>query len=116
MIVTGQTGMDPLTLKTSPIFEEEVTQAFQNINDLILLTLKKEGRTIEEGKTGWDYVVKLHAYLVNLSTMRDEARETMVRHIKKFCPNHQPLFTMVGVESLPFPEHHIELEVDIWLK
>ncbi|KAB8275158.1 hypothetical protein BDV30DRAFT_247903 [Aspergillus minisclerotigenes] len=116
MIVTGHTGMDALTLKTSPIFEEEVTQAFQNINDLILLTLKKEGRTIEEGKTGWDYVVKLHAYLVNLSTMRDEARETMVRHIKKFCPNHQPLFTMVGVESLPFPEHHIELEVDIWLK
>ncbi|KAJ6071166.1 hypothetical protein N7499_009180 [Penicillium canescens] len=116
MIVTGQTGMNPLSLETSPNFDQEVTQAFQNVNDLILHTLKDARSSVSiEQNRGWDYVVKIRAFIVNLSNTREQAREQMVRNIKKWCPNHQPLFTMVGVETLPFPEHHVEIEVDIWL-
>ncbi|KAJ5981766.1 hypothetical protein N7522_013394 [Penicillium canescens] len=116
MIVTGQTGMNPLSLETSPNFDQEVTQAFQNVNDLILHTLKDARSSVSiEQNRGWDYVVKIRVFIVNLSNTREQAREQMVRNIKKWCPNHQPLFTMVGVETLPFPEHHVEIEVDIWL-
>ena len=57
----------------------------------------------------------LRAYFVGLSAVRDEARAIMARHMKKSCPNHQPLFTMTRIESLPFEEHRVELEVDVWL-
>ncbi|GLA28362.1 hypothetical protein M752DRAFT_335939 [Aspergillus phoenicis ATCC 13157] len=115
LVVTGQTGMNPLTRETSPKIEEQIAQAFNNIYDLIIHTLVQEGHAIEENSTGWDYVVKLRAFLVGLSGMRVEARENMVHNIKKWCPRHQPLFTMVGLESLPFPEHLVEFEVDVWI-
>ncbi|KAB8227251.1 hypothetical protein ETB97_006161 [Aspergillus alliaceus] len=115
LVVTGQTGMNPLTRVTSPKIEEQIAQAFNNINDLIIHTLVQEGHAIEEDSTGWDYVVKLRAFFVGLSGMRVEARENMVHYIKKWCPRHQPLFTMVGIESLPFPEHLVEFEVDVWI-
>ncbi|PLN83664.1 Endoribonuclease L-PSP/chorismate mutase-like protein [Aspergillus taichungensis] len=112
IIVTGQTGMNPITLQTSADIGEQVAQAFENINNLIVHALGKEGHPAHhEGKSGWEHVVKLHAYFVGLSSIRDQARALMVRSIKQWCPNHQPLFTMVGIESLPFPEHHVELEV-----
>lgn len=108
-------GMDPLTRNTSLKIEEQIAQAFNNVNNLIVHTLIHEGRDIEEGRTGWDYVVKLRAFFVGLSTMRAQARENMVHYIRKWCPHHQPLFTMVGIESLPFPEHLVEFEVDVWI-
>jgi enamine deaminase RidA (YjgF/YER057c/UK114 family) len=108
--------MNPLSLETSPNFDQEAAQAFQNVNDLIVQTLKDARSSVSiEQDRGWDYVVKIRAFIVGLSSIREQAREQMVRNIKKWCPNHQPLFTMVGVESLPFPEHHVEIEVDIWL-
>ena len=107
--------MDPLTRETSPKIDEQIAQAFNNINDLIIHTLAQEGHTIEANSTGWDYVVKLRAFFVRLSGMRVEARENMVHHITKWCPHHQPLFTMVGIESLPLPEHLVEFEVDVWI-
>ncbi|RAH70371.1 YjgF-like protein [Aspergillus aculeatinus CBS 121060] len=116
MIITGQTGMDPVTCQTAPDLEAQVAQAFENIKALIERTLQQaQHPAYQEGKSGWEHVVKLHAYFVGLSAVRDEARAIMVRHIKQACPNHQPLFTMVGIESLPFPEHRVELEVDVWI-
>ncbi|CAI7599905.1 unnamed protein product [Penicillium bialowiezense] len=116
MIITGQTGMNPLTLKTSLNFDEEAAQAFQNVNDLIVHTLRDAQPSVSiDRNKGWDRVVKIRAFIVDLSGIREQARKQMVHNIKKWCPNHQPLFTMVGVESLPFPEHHVEIEVDVWL-
>lgn len=109
-------GMNPLTLKTSLNFDEEAAQAFQNVNDLIVHTLRDAQPSVSiDRNKGWDRVVKIRAFIVNLSGIQEQARKQMVNNIKKWCPNHQPLFTMVGVESLPFPEHHVEIEVDVWL-
>ncbi|PWY72805.1 hypothetical protein BO83DRAFT_427424 [Aspergillus eucalypticola CBS 122712] len=94
LIVTGQSKFAYLSRRP----------AFENIKSLI-------ERTFQQA----EYVVKLHAYVVGLSAVRGEARAIMVRHIKKACPNHQALFTTVGIESLPFAEHRVELEVDVWL-
>ncbi|GFF34212.1 hypothetical protein IFM51744_02375 [Aspergillus udagawae] len=98
-----------------PNVEDQIAQAFNNVNDLIIHSLIQEGHAIEEGRTGWDYVVKLCAFFVGLSGMRVKARENMVHNIKNWCHLHQPLFTVVGIESLPFPEHLVEFEVDVWI-
>ncbi|PYI13052.1 hypothetical protein BO86DRAFT_441745 [Aspergillus japonicus CBS 114.51] len=117
MIVTGQTGMNPTTCQTAPDLAAQVAQAFANIGSLIERTLRQaEHPAHQAGKSGWEYVVKLHAYFVGLSAVRDDARALMVRHIQQACPHHPPLFTMVGVESLPFPEHRVELEADVWIR
>lgn len=108
-------GMYPLTRNTSPKLEEQIAQAFNNVNDLIIHTLVQAGHAIEENRSGWDYGVKLCAYFVALSDIQKQARENMVHYIRKWCPHHQPLFTMVGIESLPFPEHLVEFEVDVWI-
>lgn len=63
-----------------------------------------------DNKTGWDHAVKIRAYLVGLSKIRDEARKVMVRYIRQWCPDHQSLFTMLG------PEYRVEIEVDVWIK
>jgi hypothetical protein len=81
-------GMDPLTRKSSPNVEDQIAQAFNNVNDLIIHTLTQEGHAVEEGRTGWDYVVKLRAFFVGLSGMRVKARENMVHSIKNWCPHH----------------------------
>lgn len=104
--------MDLDTLQTNPDIDEQVAQAFKNINNLIIRTLEHAGHPAQNrGKSGWGLVVNLRAYFVGLSNIRSRARDTMVRAIKQWCPDHQPLFTMVGIESLPFPEHRVELEV-----
>jgi enamine deaminase RidA (YjgF/YER057c/UK114 family) len=109
-------GMNPLTLQTSSSFDEEAAQAFQNVSDLIVQTLKQAKPSLNiDQDNGWDHVVKIRAFIVGLSNIREQAREQMVCNIKRWCPNHQPLFTMVGVESLPFPEHHVEIEADVLL-
>ncbi|KAL2837217.1 Endoribonuclease L-PSP/chorismate mutase-like protein [Aspergillus pseudodeflectus] len=115
LVITGQTGMDPLTRVTSPDIEAQIAQAFRNVDDLIIHTLAHAGNATKDKGTGWDNVVKLRAYFVGLSTMREQARQLMVQYIRQWCPRHQPLFTMVGIESLPFPEHRVEFEVDVWI-
>lgn len=109
--------MDPLTQQTSSNFDDEVAQAFKNVNDIIVHTLDAAGLSAKvDQRTGWNFVVKIRAYVVGLSKVQEMARTEMVRNIKMWCPDHQPLFTLVGVESLPFPEHHVEIEADIWVR
>ncbi|RAH41211.1 uncharacterized protein BO95DRAFT_518139 [Aspergillus brunneoviolaceus CBS 621.78] len=82
MIITGQTGRDPVTCQTAPDLEAQVAQAFENIKALIERTLQQaQHPAYKEGKSGWELVVKLHAYFVGLSAVRDEARAIMVRHM-----------------------------------
>ncbi|KAL4981945.1 hypothetical protein BDW68DRAFT_192564 [Aspergillus falconensis] len=114
IIVTA--GMSPFTSQTSPDPKDQVAQAFEKIKFLIKQTLRQASYpAYHEGMSGWEYFVKLRAYFVGLSAVQDEARTIMARHIKKLCLNHQPLFTMTGIESLPFEERRVELEVDVRL-
>ncbi|GKU08558.1 l-psp endoribonuclease family [Fusarium langsethiae] len=123
MEVTGQIGKDPLSdgaQQQSMSLEEEVDQAFRNVNSAILSTLEQANhplfaKTKANGKSGWDLVVKLRSFHVGLAKNDAFLREVMVKNIKLWCPQHQPLFTMVGIEALPFPRVNVELEVDVHL-
>jgi enamine deaminase RidA (YjgF/YER057c/UK114 family) len=83
---------------------------------LILYALEKANHpAVAENKTGWDRVIKLRTYHVNLPETRDQVIELMVQHVKKWCRNHTPTWTMLGMHSLPFSEQDLEIEVDIYL-
>lgn len=78
--------------------KQEIDQAFANVD----LNLKHAG-----GK-GWDQVFRVNSYHTDLT---DEVSAWMVENFRKWMPNHQPIWTEVGVKQLGAPEMHVEIEV-----
>ncbi|GAA5826851.1 hypothetical protein JCM11251_002918 [Rhodosporidiobolus azoricus] len=95
---SGQGGWDPKTGKCRADIEDEIKQAFDNVE----LTLKTAG-----GK-GWEQVFKVVSYHVDLQHVH---AELMVKNLKEKMPDRQPLWTMIGVEKLAWPEMHVEIDV-----
>ncbi|KAL0253002.1 hypothetical protein SLS55_010673 [Diplodia seriata] len=91
-------GWDPKT----GVFEKEINAqidlAFANVE----LCLKDAG-----GK-GWSQVYRINSYHVPIN---DEALAAMVRNMKKYMPDHQPLWTCVGVTRLGEDDMRVEIEV-----
>ena len=77
---------------------EQIDQAFRNVE----LALKNAG-----GK-GWSQVFRVNSYHVPLN---DESLGAMVRNLQKWCPDHQPVFTCVGVTRLGTDNMRVEIEV-----
>lgn len=69
-----------------------------------------------ESLTAWDHVVKITSYHVGLSQNRPALREIMVRMLKERFSKHRPLFTMIGVESLPLENTNVEIEALVVLR
>lgn len=91
-------GWDPHT----EVFEKEINAqidlAFANVE----LNLKDAG-----GK-GWSQVFRVNSYHVPIN---DEALEAMVRNFKKYMPDHEPIWTCVGVTRLGEDDMRVEIEV-----
>jgi enamine deaminase RidA (YjgF/YER057c/UK114 family) len=78
--------------------DEEIDQAFANVD----LNLRDAG-----GK-GWSQVFRVNTYHVPLS---EEAMGAVVRNFRKWMPDHQPLWTTIGVAKLGDDSMHVEIEV-----
>jgi enamine deaminase RidA (YjgF/YER057c/UK114 family) len=76
----------------------QIDAAFANVD----LALKTAG-----GK-GWSQVFRVNSYHVPLN---NEALEAMVRNLRKWCPDHAPIFTCVGVQRLGVDDMRVEVEV-----
>jgi enamine deaminase RidA (YjgF/YER057c/UK114 family) len=76
----------------------QIHQAFKNVE----LSLRNAGGT------GWEQVFRVNSYLV---PMDDEAMEAMVQNLRKYMPNHQPVWTCVGVTALAEDDMKVEIEV-----
>jgi enamine deaminase RidA (YjgF/YER057c/UK114 family) len=98
-LTTSPGGWDPITNKISENLDEEIDQAFSNVD----LNLKDAG-----GK-GWSQVFRVNIYCV--TNLNEQAFAAMLRNFKKWMPDHQPIFTLVGVTQLGLPEMRIEIEV-----
>ena len=99
MLITSWTGgWDPQTFVINREINAQIDQAFDNVD----LNLKHAG-----GK-GWEQVFRVNSYHVPIN---DEAMEAMVRNFKKWMPNHQPLWTCVGVTRLGADDMRVEIEV-----
>lgn len=92
-------GWDPTSQIISPDLSTEIDQAFANVD----LALKTAG-----GK-GWSQVYKVNIYVTK--SLHDDTYARVKENFKKFMPNHQPIYTLIGVRQLAIPEMHIEIQV-----
>ncbi|KAM0154654.1 hypothetical protein ACHAQE_005751 [Botrytis cinerea] len=91
-------GWDRITEKIPSDIEKQIEQAFDNV----------EAALKTAGSKGWEDVFSLTSHHMPMS---DKAMEIMVRLLKKYCPNHQPIWTSLGVPALAFPDMKVEIEV-----
>ncbi|KNG47985.1 l-psp endoribonuclease family protein [Stemphylium lycopersici] len=94
----GQGGWDPQSGVIPTDINAEIEQAFSNVE----LNLKHAG-----GK-GWSQVFRVNSYHV---PMNDEALAAMVRGFRKWMPDHEPIWTCVGVTGLGEQAMRVEIEV-----
>ncbi|KKK17553.1 hypothetical protein P175DRAFT_0517062 [Aspergillus ochraceoroseus IBT 24754] len=94
----GQGGWDPKTGEICTEINAQIDQAFANVE----LALKDAG-----GK-GWSQVFRMNSYHVPIN---NEALAAMVRNVKKYMPDHQPIWTCVGVTRLGEDDMRVEIEV-----
>jgi enamine deaminase RidA (YjgF/YER057c/UK114 family) len=76
----------------------EIQQAFKNV-DLALKTA---------GCKGWSQVYKVRSYHVPLD---DQALKLMVKGFREFSPDHEPIWTCVGVQVLATDDMRVKIEV-----
>lgn len=59
-------------------------------------------------KGGWSAVYSVRSYHVPLD---EHALGVMVAQLKKWCPGHQPIWTVLGVPALAEKEMLVEIDV-----
>lgn len=79
--------------------DEQMDQAFANVD----LNLKHAG-----GK-GWSQVYKVRSYHCPFD---GPALAAMGRNVRKWCPDHAPIWTCVGVTKLGEEGMNVEIEVE----
>ncbi|EMR63771.1 putative l-psp endoribonuclease family protein [Eutypa lata UCREL1] len=94
----GQGGWDPDSGEFYKEINAQIDQAFKNVE----LNIKDAG-----GK-GWSQVYRVNSYHVPIN---NEALDAMVRNFKKYMPDHQPIWTCVGVTRLGEDDMRVEIEV-----
>ena len=77
----------------------EIRQAFENV-DVAVKTA---------GGAGWSDVYKIRTY--HTPPLDDKLLQIMVAELKKWCPDHQPLWTCIGVAKLALDAMNVEIEV-----
>ncbi|THX03208.1 endoribonuclease L-PSP [Aureobasidium pullulans] len=91
-------GWNPETGEFYKEINAQIDQAFDNCE----LNLR------HAGGQGWSQVVRVNSYHVPIN---NEALDAMVRNFKKWMPNHQPIWTCVGVPRLGEDDMRVEIEV-----
>ncbi|OAL23962.1 hypothetical protein AYO20_10812 [Fonsecaea nubica] len=96
--ISGQGGWDP---RTGVVIEElgaQIDKAFENVD----LALR------DAGGAGWSQVYRVRSYHLPLGK---DAMDHMVRNFRHWMPNHQPLWTCVGISQLGEEGMQVEIEV-----
>ena len=104
--LSGQGGWDQETWEyeppTSPeALARQVDKAFANVD----VNLRTAG-----SKKGWGDVYLARVYMVGIK--EEGLSKGVVDALKKWCPNHRPLFTAIGVEALVSERMRVEVEVE----
>ena len=92
--ITGQGGWDE-SFSISDDVDEQVRRAFANI-----------AIVLAEAEATWDDVIDITSYHVDLD---QSVLTTVVGELRRYCPNHQPLWTVIGVASLALPAMKVEI-------
>ncbi len=98
--LAGQGGWQGSDMTFPDDLGDEMAQAFANIGDI----LKKAG-------AGWDDVLTVHSYHVDLPGNQDFVNATMGALFAQHMPNHRPTWTDVGVTALGHPRMRVEVQI-----
>lgn len=77
---------------------EETDQAFENVD----YNLK------HAGGQGWSQIYKVVTYSTDVKPQHDR----IVENFRKWMPDHQPIWTEVGVKDLGAETMHFEIDVE----
>lgn len=91
-------GWDRITEEISTDLAKQTDQAFPKVEAVLQQT----------GGKGSEQVYKIRVYSAPIS---DEAIQHLIRNPEKYCPNHRPIITGIGVENLAFENMQVEIEV-----
>jgi enamine deaminase RidA (YjgF/YER057c/UK114 family) len=91
-------GWDRDSHEISPDIDEEVDKAFENVDHCLK----------HAGGQGWPQVFQVRLYMTDIT---EAAMAALVRNLKHWLPDHQPILTGVGVSALAIPGMHVEIEV-----
>ena len=96
----GLGGWEPYTetMDFPENIADEIAQAFRNV-DLVLKTA---------GGKGWSQVYRVNSYHTELNM---DVTAIMTENFRKYMPNHQPIWTEIGVRQLGAPKMNVEIEV-----
>ncbi|KPM40207.1 hypothetical protein AK830_g6352 [Neonectria ditissima] len=93
-----ESGKVDLATAFPEAIKDEIDQAFRNVD----LALKTAG-----GK-GWSQVFRVNSYHTEITP---EVTGLMAEYFKKWMPDHQPIWTEIGVAKLGADNMHVEIEV-----
>jgi enamine deaminase RidA (YjgF/YER057c/UK114 family) len=79
----------------------QIAQAFATIDVMLK----------DAGGKGWSQVFRVNTYHLPLN---DEAMEAVSREFRKWMPNHQPIWTAVGVTRMGRDDMRVEIEVSAY--
>ncbi|KAL8991101.1 MAG: hypothetical protein Q9169_007949 [Polycauliona sp. 2 TL-2023] len=99
---SGQGGWNHTTGEMKTDLCDEIDQAFENVDHCLK----------DAGGEGWSQVFRVNSYHTDMS---DEALGCLVKNLRKWMPDHQPLLTCVGVAKLAAPGMRIEIEVSAYV-
>ncbi|KAI1372675.1 YjgF-like protein [Hypoxylon crocopeplum] len=100
VFVSGQGGWDRKTMEIKESLKEEVDKAFENVDHALK----------HAGSKGWSQVYRIVTYHTDIKSTSD----FVIQNFKRWLPNHQPTWTMIGVKELGLETMHIEVEVQAY--
>ena len=94
---SGQGGWND-NLEIPSEVDEEISVAFRNIE-----------RILAEAGASWGHVVHVNTY--HVGGFPPIVNDTIVMLYRRYMPNHAPIWTQLGVESLGLPAMRFEIRV-----
>jgi enamine deaminase RidA (YjgF/YER057c/UK114 family) len=94
VFVTGQGGWDD-AFEIEDDVDVQIRHAFRNVESVLA-----------EASLTWADVIDITSYHVGVS---ESVLATMVQELRSHCPDHQPLWTVIGVAGLALPTMKVEI-------
>lgn len=97
--ISGQGGWND-AFEIPESIADEIAQAFRNIE-----------RTLAAAGAGWQHVIHVNSYHVGLDRDRKQILAAMTERFRHHMPDHEPIWTCLGVAALAEPKMRVEIRV-----
>ena len=107
--ISGQGGWDQVTGDILPPttrenIQAQIEQAFANVQTALEAA----------GSKGWSDVYASRMFFVDWNAFDRVAIATMAECLRKWCPDHRPILTIVNIDALGLEAMRIEIEAEAY--